>query len=235
MAVPRVLVVEDEPKILRLIGRNLQAEGYTPILAGNGEAGLKLAAEEQPDLVLLDLWLPDVDGLEVCRRLREFSQAPVIMLTARAREVDKLQGFRAGADDYITKPFSVREMLARIDAVLRRAKGTDPGEPVIRVGRLTLDLDRRQAQVNGNPVELTPTEYNLLSELMANCGKVMTHEQLLRAVWGPEYIDSVDYLRVYVSHLRRKLGDGSGDNLITTVPGVGYVIQEDPETEPEEP
>lgn len=240
MCGPKVLVVDDEPKILRLVGRNLQAEGYLPILAANGDEALRLAAREQPDLVLLDLRLPDIDGLEVCRQLRQFSQAPVIMLTARAREIDKLQGFKAGADDYITKPFSVREMLARIEAVLRRVKDGDAGDPVIRIGRLTLDLDRRQALVNGDPVELTPTEYNLLSELMVNRGKVLTHEQLLRAVWGPEYVDSVDYLRVYVSHLRRKLGEGNRDELITTVPGVGYVIQDDADdpgdkTDPEDP
>jgi len=230
----KILVVDDEPKILRLIGRNLQAEGYNVVFAGTGETGLELAAVEQPDLILLDLRLPDIDGLEVCRRLRQFTEAPIVMLTARARELEKLQGFRAGADDYITKPFSVRELLARIAAVIRRARGSGTGEPVIRLGRLRLDLARRQVSVNGCTVELTPTEYALLSELMVNRGKVMTHEQLLRGVWGAEYVDSVDYLRVYVSHLRRKIGDSTPGNLIRTVPGVGYMAPDEDRGEKKE-
>lgn len=228
MTAHKILVVEDDPKTLKLLLRNLGTGGYVTSAATTGEQALTLAAAEQPDLVILDVMLPDMDGFEVCRRLREFSNTPVLMLTARAREVDKLTGFRAGADDYITKPFSVRELLARVGAVLRRIKDAAYAPPVVRVGRLTLDLPGRQASVNGDPLALTPTEFRLLGHLAANQGKVVTHEELLRKVWGPEYVDSIDYLRVYVWHLRRKLdGAADGGKLIRTVPGVGYMIPEE--------
>jgi two-component system, OmpR family, KDP operon response regulator KdpE len=231
MTTHKILVVEDEPKTLRLLVRNLDAGGYAITAATTGAQALDLAAVAQPDLVILDVALPDMDGFEVCRRLREFTSAPILMLTARAREVDKLTGFRAGADDYITKPFSVNELMARIGAALRRIPDAAYGPAVIRVGRLTLDLPGRQTFLNGDPLALTPTEFKLLSHLVVNRGKVVAHEDLLRKVWGPEYVDNVDYLRVYIWHLRRKLEGGTDDGkLIKTVPGVGYTIPEDETT-----
>lgn len=228
MTAHKILVVEDEPKTMRLLVRNLDAGGYATVAAGTGALALKLAAAEQPDLIILDVMLPDMEGFEVCRRLREFSDAPVLMLTARAREVDKLSGFRAGADDYVTKPFSVKELLARVSAALRRIKDAAYSPPVVRVGRLTLDLPARLAYLNGEPLALTPTEFKLLGQLAANRGKVVTHENLLQKVWGPEYVDNVDYLRVYIWHLRRKLNESANDEkIIITVPGVGYTIPEE--------
>lgn len=231
MTTHKILVVEDEPKTLRLLVLNLDTGGYDTTAATTGEQALRLAVAEQPDLVILDVSLPDMDGFEVCRRLREFSSAPVLMLTARAREVDKLTGFRAGADDYITKPFSVKELMARIEAALRRIKDVAYLPPMVRVGRVTLDLPGRQAFLNGEALALTPTEFKLLSHLMTNRGKVVTHRDLLGKVWGPEYVDNVDYLRVYIWHLRRKLEGGADDGkLIKTLPGVGYMIPEDEST-----
>jgi two-component system KDP operon response regulator KdpE len=228
MTAHKILVVEDEPKTMRLLILNLEAGGYDTIAATTGAQALRIATSEQPDLVILDVMLPDMEGFEVCRRLREFSDAPVLMLTARAREVDKLSGFRAGADDYVTKPFSVKELLARVGAALRRIKDGAYSPSVVRVGRLTLDLPARQAYLNGDPLALTPTEFKLIGQLATNRGKVLTHADLLRKVWGPEYVDNVDYLRVYIWHLRRKLDGGADDErIIKTVPGVGYTIPEE--------
>jgi two-component system, OmpR family, KDP operon response regulator KdpE len=211
--------------VIRLLTANLATKGYEIVTASTGSQGLQLAAQEAPDLVLLDVMLPDMDGYEVCRRLREFSDVPVLMLTAKAREADKLSGFGSGADDYITKPFSVRELLARVAVALRRSSGAVAREPVVTAGRITVDLGARRTFLAGEPVDLTATEYGLLAHLAANKGKVLLHEQILRHVWGPEYSDSVDYLRVYVSHLRRKLGDRQG-RVLRTVTGVGYMLDD---------
>ncbi|HEX2923080.1 MAG TPA: response regulator transcription factor, partial [Chloroflexota bacterium] len=204
----RVLVVEDELKLVRLVRSLLEVDGYDVITAATGEDALDIVELAKPDLVLLDLLLPgDVDGYEVCRRIRTSSRVPVIMLTAKAQESDKVRGFDLGADDYITKPFSSRELLARVKAVLRRSslQVERVGEEVVRTGSLSVDLGRRRVTLRGREVLLTPTEYNLLAELARNAGKVMLHEELLARVWGPEYREEAEYLRAYVRYLRRKL------------------------------
>ena len=228
---PKILVVDDQPKLVRLVATNLRTKGYLITCAGTGEGAVRLAAEDPPHCVLLDVMLPDLDGLEVCRRLRAFTDAPIIMLTAKAREVDKLAGFKAGADDYVTKPFSVKELLARVEVALRRRGGESPTPAVIKLNGVTVDLAARRVLVHGRPVSLTPTEYTLFTYLITNRNKVLLHEQILGRVWGPEYVDNVDYLRVYVAHLRRKLRC-PGDRLIRTVTGVGYTVsdQGSPET-----
>ena len=223
----RVLVVDDEPPLVKLVRLNLEASGYSVLTAQDGTSAVKIVAEEQPDLVLLDVLLPEMDGFETCRRIREFSQVPVIMLTAKVREEDKLKGFEAGADDYLTKPFSVKELLARVKAVLRRgqADGRNVSLPISQVGELCVDWAARKVAVAGRDVRLTPTEFKLLSELVAQAGKVLLHRDLLRRVWGPEYGNEVEYLRVYMSHLRRKLEpDPAHPRYLLTVPGVGYML-----------
>jgi two-component system KDP operon response regulator KdpE len=226
---PKILAVDDEPKLLRLVKEVLTAVGYEVITAGSGKEAARLAAQGQPDLLLLDVVLSDeMTGYDVARRVREFSDVPIIMLTARARESDVLRGFDAGADDYITKPFSSKELLARVRAVLKRAQHEtgEPAEPEIICGPLTIDLARRRVTINGTPVELTRTEYNLLHELATHHNQVLLHAQLLSAVWGPEYRDDLDYLRAYVRYLRRKLEpDPANPQFIVTYQGVGYMLQ----------
>ncbi len=224
----RILVVDDEPKLVRLVREVLGAVGFSVLSTGSGENAIEMAALEQPDLILLDIVLADaVDGYEVARRVREFSDAPIIMLTAKARETDLLRGFDAGADDYLTKPFSSKELIARVRAVLNRAQRqpAQPAEAEIACGALRIDLARRRATVQGREVHLTRTEYNLLHELASHRNQVLLHEQLLRAVWGPEYVDDIDYLRAYIRYLRRKLEpDPANPTLIVSEPGVGYVL-----------
>jgi len=224
----RILIVDDEPRLVRLVREVLKISGYHVISAADGETAVGMLATENPDLVLLDVLLGDgPDGYEVCRRMREFSAAPIIMLTARAREGDVLAGFDAGADDYLTKPFSAKELAARVKAVLRRARR--PEELVtqsFKCGDLEIDFARRRVQVRGAAVALTRTEYELLRHLAVNAGKVMLHADVLAKVWGPEYRDDVEYLRAYVRHLRRKLeADPARPVLIVTAPGLGYVLQ----------
>jgi two-component system KDP operon response regulator KdpE len=223
-----VLVVDDEPRLLRLVREVLQAVGYRVVAAGDGQTALEKLALEQPDLVLLDILLPHgVNGYEVCRRIREFSDVPVIVLTARAREADKLQGFEVGADDYLTKPFSSKELLARVRAVLRRSKHPEEvrAEASFVCGALSIDFAQRRVFFGGDEVQLTPTEYDLLRELATNSNRVVLHQQLLSAVWGQEYRDEIDYLRAYVRYLRRKLEpDPSNPQYIQTRPGVGYML-----------
>ena len=206
----------------------LKISGYQVIAAAESEAALGMVATENPDLVLLDVLLGSgPDGYEVCRRIREFSAVPIIMLTARARESDVLAGFDAGADDYLTKPFSAKELAARVKAVLRRAHR--PEEVVTQVftcGDLEIDFARRRVHDRGQAVTLTRTEYELLRHLAVNAGKVMLHADLLAKVWGPEYRDDVEYLRAYIRHLRRKLeADPAKPVLIITVSGMGYILQ----------
>jgi two-component system KDP operon response regulator KdpE len=223
----KILIVDDEPKLVRLVSQVLKAVGFHVVAASNGQQALEMVALEQPDLVLLDIVLnPGIDGHEVCRRLREFSDLPVIMLTAKAQEADVLRGFDAGADDYLTKPFSAKELVARVRAVLKRSRR--PEETVttaLSCGELEIDFARRAVRVGGANVTLTRTEYALLRQLAINANRVMLHHDLLTAVWGPEYRDDIDYLRAYIRHLRRKLeADPANPRYIVTAPGVGYML-----------
>jgi two-component system KDP operon response regulator KdpE len=223
-----VLIVDDEPKLVRLVKEILLATGYEVLIAGTGQQAIEMVALERPDLVLLDIMLPDgMDGYEAARRLREFSDIPIIMLTAKIRETDMLRGFECGVDDYIKKPFSSKELLARMRAVLNRStmKETTSAETEIVCGSLRIDLLRRRAVINEQEVHLTPTEYNLLYELAVHPNQVLFHEQLLSAVWGSEYRNDVDYLRSYVHILRKKLEtDPSNPEIILSSPGVGYML-----------
>ncbi len=224
----KILVVEDEIKLVQLLRRVLTATHFDIVTTGMGENAVDMAALEQPDLVLLDLVLADgLDGYAVARRIREFSDVPIIMLTAKAREADLLRGYEAGADDYLTKPFSARELLARVRAVLKRTRrqAAPAPEAEIECGPLRLDLARRRVVLAGTEVRLTRTEYNLLRELAAHANQVLLHDQLLSAVWGAEYRNDLDYLRAYVRFLRRKVeAEPSSPKLIVTVPGVGYML-----------
>ena len=219
----KILVVDDEPQIRRALRTSLEAHGYAVDTAGNGEEALVAAVESAPDLLFLDLGLPDLDGTEVIRRLRSFSEVPVIVLSVRDQQADKVAALDAGADDYVTKPFAMEELLARIRAQLRRAQAEEPAVPVLRFGALEVDLARRLVTLAGELVHLTPTEYALLEAMAANPGKLLTHQWLLRKVWGQGYGQESHYLRVYVRALRRKLGDAAAaPALILTEPGVGY-------------
>jgi two-component system KDP operon response regulator KdpE len=228
MSDARILVVDDEPKLVHLVREVLTAAGYETLAASSGESAIEATAVEQPDLILLDIILNGpTDGYEAARRIREFSDVPIIMLTARVRESDLLHGFEVGADDYITKPFSSKELLARIHAVLKRAKGeaAAPSEAVVICGDLKIDLAQRRVSLKNQDVRLTPTEYSLLHELATHANQVMLHEQLLTAVWGSEYRDDIDYLRAYIRYLRQKLElDPSHPRLIQRCPGVGYML-----------
>jgi two-component system KDP operon response regulator KdpE len=229
MAEARILVVDDEPKLARLVTEVLSATGYSVLTAAEGEKAIELTAVEQPDLIVLDIMLAgELDGFEVARRIREFSSIPIIMLTAKARESDLLQGFDMGADDYLTKPFSAKELLARVRALLKRVRleVVEPGKTGVDCGPLQIDLARRRVTMAGQEVHLTRTEYNLLHELATHPNQVMLHEQLLTAVWGFEYRDDIDYLRAYIRYLRRKLeSDPDNPKLILTQPGVGYLLE----------
>jgi two-component system KDP operon response regulator KdpE len=223
----RILVVDDDPRLIRLVREILSAAGYHVITHLDGEEAIGVVAVEQPDLVLLDIVLEEQDGYQICRRVREFSDIPIIMLTARVTEADMLAGFEAGADDYITKPFSSKELLARVRAVLNRAqKSTAPlSVAEITCGDLSIDLSRHCVKVAEVEVYLTATEYNLLYQLATNLDHVMLHEQLLTEVWGPEYRDDVDYLRSYIHYLRKKLErDPSHPKMIINIQGVGYML-----------
>jgi two-component system KDP operon response regulator KdpE len=223
----KILVVDDAPRVVRLVTEVMRAAGYDVIPATNAESALELVAVEEPHLVLLDILLAsEMDGFEVCRRIREFSAVPVIMLTAKAQENDVLQGFDVGADDYLTKPFSAKELIARVKAVLKRSRYPEEKVRSIFVcGELEVDLARRSVSVRGTPVSLTPTEYALFRELVLNANRVMLHQDLLTTVWGSEYRDDIDYLRAYVRYLRRKLEkDPSDPQYIVTSTGVGYML-----------
>jgi len=224
-----ILVVDDEPRLVRLVREVLTAVGYDVLSAGEGKGALETLAVEQPDLVLLDIMLPGgMDGYEVCSQLREFSVVPIIMLTAKTREVDMLHGFDVGADDYLTKPFNAKELIARVNAVLRRSK--PPGKEAmitadLTCGDLVISFARRKVRVRGRETALTPTEFRLLQQLALNANCVMLHEDLLTEVWGPEYRDDIDYLRAYVRHLRRKIEEDPAEpRYILTTPRVGYML-----------
>jgi len=216
-----VLVIDDEPPIRRLLRLTLEPQGYRVFEADNGQLGLQEAAARRPDVIVLDLGLPDMDGLTVLKRLREWSQTPVLVLSVRDREADKVAALDNGADDYLTKPFGTAELLARMRAVQRRTPEAQE-EPVFVSGDLTIDLVGRIVTVKKKEVHLTATEYALLRELVRHAGKVVMHAQLLRAVWGPNSENQSQYLRVYITHLRKKLETTTSGKLIQTEPGIGY-------------
>ncbi len=223
----RVLVIDDEPQIRRALRTALDAHGYTVEVAADGAAGLEAIAAWAPDAIVLDLVMPDVDGFEVLRQTRVWSDIPVIVLSARGQEPDKVAALDQGADDYLTKPFGVGELLARLRAVLRRARG--PAPPAIHAGDVTIDLERRLVYRNGVEVHLTPTEMNLLLVLARDAGKVMTQRQILQRVWGSYATENSPQLRVYINYLRRKLeADATHPRLIVTEPGVGYRLRTEP-------
>jgi two-component system KDP operon response regulator KdpE len=228
MRKPLVLVVDDEAPIRRFVRAELEAQGYRVLLAGNGAEALERIADDRPDLVLLDVMLPDLDGFAVLRRLRATSAVPVIMLTARAGDLDTVRGLQAGADDYITKPFNPEELSARITAVLRRSQATVGGARVLHypAAAVTIDLERRTVTVRGAAVRLSKTEWRVLEELARHAGRVLLHRELLTRVWGPEYVDDVHYMRIWVSRLRAKLErDPAAPTLLHTLPGLGYRLE----------
>ena len=224
MAEPVVVVIEDEPQIRRFLRATLQGQSYRLFEAETGADGLIEAATRQPDIVIIDLGLPDMDGLEVIRRLREWSSVPVIVLSARGGERDKVAALDAGADDYVEKPFSTDELLARIRVALRHAAGGPrAADAVFEVGGLHVDQGRRVVRVDGADVHLTPIEYRLLTTMIRHAGKVLTHRQLLREVWGPSHVEDAHYLRVFMAQLRRKIErEPAQPRHLLTEPGVGY-------------
>jgi len=224
----RILIVDDELAILKLLRANLEANGFETIAAVDGAEALQTVERELPDLVILDIIMPKMDGFEVCRRLREWSQIPIIMLSVRGDMQDKVECFNLGADDYITKPFSAEELIARVKSVLRRSEAAraTASKPLFTCDDLQINFAAREVTVAGNEVKLTATEYSLLQELVLNAGKVLTHNHLLHKVWGPEYGQEREYLRVFISRLRAKLeADPTKPRYISTVPGVGYRFQ----------
>ena len=219
-----ILVVDDEPEIRRAVLGGLRAQGYEVRAAADGEEALRLASAATPDLVILDLMMPGMDGLEVCRRLRAWSDVPILVLSARAQERQKVQALDEGADDYLTKPFGMDELTARIRAALRRHRRAQPANaPTFTAGDLMMDYARRLVFKGGSELKLTPHEYGILRYLTQNADRVVTHRQLLAAVWGPEDVEETQYLRVHVGHLRRKIEDvPARPRFIVTEPGVGY-------------
>ena len=222
---PVIILIEDEPEIRRFLRATLVSHGYRLFEAVNAKEGLQAAETRQPDLIILDLGLPDLDGLEVIRQLREWTQVPILVLSARGQETDKVAALDAGADDYVSKPFGVGELLARMRVCLRRAerlgRGTD--EQVFTANELQIDLAHRRVLVKGQDIHLTPIEYRLLTTLARHAGKVLTRNQLLKEVWGRAYTDQAHYLHVYMAHLRRKIEtDPAQPRYIQTEPGVGY-------------
>jgi len=219
---PRVLVVDDEVQIRRFLRIGLDANGYRVYETDTGQDALVKAAQVRPDLIILDLGLPDINGLDVLKRLREWTQTPVIILSVHDADQDKVAALDAGADDYLTKPFSMNELMARMRVAQRHSR-PEPDSPVFTVGNIQVDLARRIVTVGGEPVKLTPTEFALLRLMIQHAGKVLTHRQILREVWGPEYVDETHYLRVYFGQLRQKLeADPARPKVFLTEPGVGY-------------
>jgi two-component system KDP operon response regulator KdpE len=222
---PKILIIEDDQEIRRFLRASLANHGYRLIESETGQGGLDLVADENPDLVLLDLGLPDTDGLTVIRRLRGWSQVPLIVISARGREADKVKALDGGADDYLTKPFSVVELQARMRVALRHATQDqqEAGQPIFSLGNLRVDLERRQVFVAEKEIHLTPIEFRILATLIKYSGKVVTHRQLLKEVWGPDSVFENHYLRVYMTHLRRKLEpEPAQPQFILTDPGIGY-------------
>jgi two-component system KDP operon response regulator KdpE len=224
----KILIVDDEPHLVKLVRSNLEAQHFKVISAMDGVSALAMVEKEGPDLVILDIMLPGMDGFDVLQKIREFSSVPVIMLTAKDQDVDVVKGLQLGADDYVKKPFSVHELLARVEAVLRRAAPGDDvqARPPFVVGDFTMDFQQRKVTVHGREIKVGPTEYKLLSQLVRNAGRVMLHADLLRKVWGPEYGGETEYLRVYISYLRNKIEDDPANpKYILTEHGVGYMFK----------
>jgi len=229
MVKTRILVVDDELSIIKFLRANLETKGYEVLAAMDGAEALQTFEMDLPDLVILDIMMPKTDGLEVCRRLREWSQVPIIMLSARGNESDKVKCLDLGADDYITKPFGASELIARVRAVLRRteAAATIPTQSSFTGGDLQISFAQRRVTIAGKEVKLTPTEYSLLQELVLNAGKVLTHTHLLNKVWGAEYREEREYLHVFVRRLRAKLEPNpTNPKYITTVSGIGYQFKD---------
>jgi two-component system KDP operon response regulator KdpE len=223
---PTALIIDDELQIRRLMRVSLESNDYRVIEAANGQEGISAAAQHRPDVVVLDLGLPDMDGVAVLKRLREWSKVPVVVLSVRDREEDKIKALDNGADDYVTKPFGSGELLARLRVAMRHGQTPSESTP-FHSGRLEVDLTARLVKVAGNEVRLTATEYALLRLFVQHAGKVLTHQQILREVWGPTYIDQTQYLRVYMAHLREKLeAQPSKPALLLTEPGIGYRLME---------
>lgn len=230
MPEPAVVLIEDEPQIRRFLRVTLTGQGYRLFEAPTGAAGLVEVGSRQPDVVILDLGLPDMDGVDVIRRLREWTPVPIVVLSARGQERDKVTALDAGADDYVSKPFAAGELLARIRVALRHTAGVshEADASPFQVGELVVDLFRRQVSVGGEEVHLTPIEYKLLTTLIRHAGRVVTHPQLLREVWGPAHTDQAHYVRVYMGHLRHKLEtEPARPRYLLTEPGVGYRLAAD--------
>ena len=224
MTGPHILVIDDEPQILRALRTILSAHKYRVTVAQTGEEGLALAAAENPDIIILDLGLPDMDGITVCAHLREWTEIPIIILSVRNQEQDKVKALDKGADDYLVKPFGIEELLARIRVALRHlAKSQGDHETVISSGPIEIDLARHIVTRHGAEVKLTATEFKLLAYLASHTGRVLTHQNILSNVWGPEYLENVEYLRVFMSQLRKKLEtDPKQPHYLLSEPGVGY-------------
>jgi len=226
MAIARVVIVDDEPSLVKFVSQNLRARGYDVADASNGLEGVELVRTYKPDLIILDIGMPGMDGFEVCSYVRYFSDAAIIMLTASGNEGDKIRALDLGADDYLTKPFGIGELVARVRALMRRSERQATAgsrQEVVRVGDIVVDFQHRRVTRNGEPVKLTPTEYSLIEEMVTRPDVVVTHRQLLTNVWGAEYRDETEYLRVYMGRLRRKLEpDPANPRLLRTEAGVGY-------------
>jgi two-component system, OmpR family, KDP operon response regulator KdpE len=223
---PVVVLIEDEPQIRRFLRAILPAQGIELFEAANGERGIVEVGLHRPDVVILDLGLPDLNGVDVVKRLREWTDVPVIILSARSEETDKIAALDAGADDYVTKPFGVGELLARVCAAVRRRARTDDGQQTYAIGPISVDLAARRVERAGEPVHLTPIEYRLLAQLVSHAGKVLTHRQLLKEVWGPSHVEDAHYLRIYMAQLRRKLEDDpTQPRYLLTEPGIGYRLE----------
>lgn len=226
MSKPKLLVIDDELAIRRFLKASINPEEYDFAEAENGATGIRLAATESPDLILLDLGLPDIDGVEVTKRIREWSQTPIIILSARGDEMNKVEALDAGANDYLTKPFGLAELFARIRAALRLSRMTVE-DPIVALGDLTIDLAGHRVQKAGQDIHLTKTEFRLLALLAKNLGKVLTHKQLLTEVWGPEYSDELHYLRVYTQQIRVKIEDDPAQpRFLITETGIGYRLKD---------
>lgn len=225
----KILIVDDESQIRRFLRASLTAHDYQVVEAEDGKSAVKACTVELPDLLILDLGLPDIDGLEVISQVREWSQVPIIVLSIRSDESDKVDALDRGANDYVTKPFGMGELMARMRVILRQSAGTDQAnDPVIRAGNVEIDMSKRLVTVNGSPVRLSRKEYDLLRILVSHPNKVISHQQVLKEVWGAGYVEETQYLRVYIGHLRQKLeADPANPELIITEPGVGYRFKTD--------
>ena len=228
MSKKRILVVDDELSMVKFLRANLESRGYEVLTATDGAEALKTIEMELPDLIILDIMMPEINGFEVCSRLREWSQIPIIMLSARGDEDDKVTCLEIGADDYLTKPFGIRELIARIKVVLRHADaaGFNPGKPTLACGEMEIDFVKRRVMVAGRDADLTATEYRVLCYLADNADRVLTHKQILHHIWGEEYSDETHMLQVYISRVRKKIGDHTKNHrYVLTRPGMGYMMR----------